>query len=166
MVLKVNKKGQFALAGLSVGVVIVLAVGILILAVLGYFGLSSFITSNLWTIIGVTGIILTFVYAVPTALTGKFSKEKIGFVLALMFIFVLLIFVPKLGITQTVFNTPSEFVNDVSLTTEKSINLDFCSNLPECIADLKNEGMPDNYLVDNGITITCSSSGKCVMQRA
>jgi hypothetical protein len=87
---------------------IAIAVAIVILV----FGIGMSIkafssTSTLLMIIGSAVMILTFIYAVPAALQGDFTRQKAGFVLAIFSIGLVLVLLSSYGVIQTGLSTTS-----------------------------------------------------------
>ena len=92
-----NKKGQ--LISLSIGMIIAIIIGILLLVL----GIGWFVSANKWIIIGVVGLIFSFIYAVPAALKGDLTTNKVLFLVFLFVIFIGLMFVPM--VLQTSFGS-------------------------------------------------------------
>lgn len=53
----------------------------------------------------------------------------------------------------------------IVLSPDKSEPLDFCSTESECLADLAAEGMPQRYLEENDLKITCTGGACSVSKR-
>jgi hypothetical protein len=60
--------------------------------------------------------------------------------------------------------TSSILQEQFSSNTDNSEILYFCSTVDECIYVLTSQGMPNNYLEQEGITITCDN-GKCTAKK-
>lgn len=150
-----DKKGQIiglSLAGVSIGVIIVIVIGILLLI----FGLGWFVSVNKWMIIGVLGLIFTFIYAVPAALRGDLTKNKLLFLGVLFLMFIGIMFVPT--VLQTSFTGTNG--QAVEISTHSETPLTFCSTVADCTTQLKAKGMPDTFLSDNKLQIDCSNGCK------
>ena len=89
-----NKKGFIGGTFISLALALIIIIGVI-----------AFLAPQTlrFTLIGIAIIIGSFVYAVPAALSGDFTREKFIFLVFLFGIGILVMFVPKLGLTQQLF---------------------------------------------------------------
>ena len=84
---------------------------------------------------------------------GK-KKNKTRNIIITVVIVIALIFLAIFAFNQA---TQTGLPEDAELLT-------YCSTETECISYLTNQGMPNNYLESNSITINCEN-GKCYAQK-
>lgn len=161
-----NKKA-FAPILAAGGGFIILAVALIII-----IGAIAFLASSAirYTLIGVAIIGMTFIYVIPSAISGEFNKNKIFFVLILMVIGVFFIVLPKTNlIQQTAIPTScsggqvlsiSSAIKTYSSGLQKDVIRVEFSTLPqaECIDIKWNEVDLENKLKQTGVDFDVQKS--------
>lgn len=147
MKLMKDKRGFVQLAAMPIGTIIVGA--ILIAIIVG--GLLMFTSINKFYVIGGGFLVLTFIYGIKPALSGDFTREKLVFLVLLLMVGVVILLIPMFS------DFNQNFIVDDSVGAKGEEVLDFCSTQQECIDFMKEQGMPNNFLEQNGITITCEN---------
>jgi len=94
-----NKKGLVFTIPLIVGIIVVVIISLI------------FASINKWILMGGAIMVLSFIFAIPAALKGDFTRGKIFFLLSLFLIGGLIMVLPQLGLVQmTGYDAPSSGV--------------------------------------------------------
>lgn len=142
-----DKRGFAPLAAIPLGTIIVGA--LLVFAVVA--SLFVFTSINKFYVIGGGFLVLTFIYGIAPALSGDFTREKMVFLVVLLMVGVVILLIPMFS------NYDQSFIVDKGVGATGEEVLDFCSTQQECVDFMKEQGMPNNFLEQNGITITCEN---------